>query len=222
MIRMRPPRVRRLVQLYAGLVLFGVSSSMLLLGRTRRRSVGRLPPGPVAPARAGRRDVVDHHRRRGPAAMDPAAATSRVRDPEQRAGGRARDRSHARLRAPGSRPPGPDRGDGRRCRAERDRYRRLHRRRPGARPARRPDDRPGGARPLDPRRSHSIELTVLLTGWLLGGTVGVGTVVYALAIGPLAHTDDPAAADSTRRAGGRYDIGASVNRPHAELTPIWH
>ncbi len=31
MMRMRPPRVRRLVQLYAGLVLFGVSSSMLLL-----------------------------------------------------------------------------------------------------------------------------------------------------------------------------------------------
>jgi uncharacterized membrane protein YczE len=31
----------------------------------------------------------------------------------------------------------------------------------------------------------AIELTVLATGWLLGGTVGVGTVVYALAIGPL-------------------------------------
>jgi uncharacterized membrane protein YczE len=30
-----------------------------------------------------------------------------------------------------------------------------------------------------------IELTVLATGWLLGGTVGVGTIVYALAIGPL-------------------------------------
>ncbi|HYQ67184.1 hypothetical protein [Actinophytocola sp.] len=30
-----------------------------------------------------------------------------------------------------------------------------------------------------------IELTALGTGWLLGGTVGVGTVVYALAIGPL-------------------------------------
>jgi uncharacterized membrane protein YczE len=30
-----------------------------------------------------------------------------------------------------------------------------------------------------------IELTVLATGWLLGGTVGIGTVVYALAIGPL-------------------------------------
>jgi uncharacterized membrane protein YczE len=32
-----------------------------------------------------------------------------------------------------------------------------------------------------------IEATVLLIGWLLGGTVGVGTVVYAACIGPLAH-----------------------------------
>lgn len=30
-----------------------------------------------------------------------------------------------------------------------------------------------------------IEVTVLGIGWLLGGAVGVGTVVYALAIGPL-------------------------------------
>lgn len=30
-----------------------------------------------------------------------------------------------------------------------------------------------------------LELSVLAIGWLLGGTVGVGTVVYALAIGPL-------------------------------------
>ena len=43
-------------------------------------------------------------------------------------------------------------------------------------------------------RGHSIRLvrtgleaTMLVTGWLLGGTVGVGTVLYALAIGPLAH-----------------------------------
>lgn len=43
-------------------------------------------------------------------------------------------------------------------------------------------------------RGHSIrvvrtvlELSVLIAGWLLGGTVGIGTVVYALAIGPLAH-----------------------------------
>ncbi len=33
----------------------------------------------------------------------------------------------------------------------------------------------------------TIELTVLAVGWLLGGLVGVGTVVYALCIGPLLH-----------------------------------
>ncbi len=33
----------------------------------------------------------------------------------------------------------------------------------------------------------SIELTVLAVGWILGGSVGVGTVVYALGIGPIAH-----------------------------------
>jgi uncharacterized membrane protein YczE len=32
-----------------------------------------------------------------------------------------------------------------------------------------------------------IEGAVVLTGWLLGGTVGVGTLAYALAIGPLVH-----------------------------------
>ncbi|MCB0911344.1 MAG: hypothetical protein KDB60_07000 [Propionibacteriaceae bacterium] len=31
----------------------------------------------------------------------------------------------------------------------------------------------------------AIELTVLGTGWLLGGVVGIGTLLYALAIGPL-------------------------------------
>jgi uncharacterized membrane protein YczE len=43
-------------------------------------------------------------------------------------------------------------------------------------------------------RGHSIrlvrtgiELSVLAVGWLLGGTLGVGTVLYAVAIGPLAH-----------------------------------
>ncbi|GIH77018.1 YczE/YyaS/YitT family protein [Planobispora longispora] len=30
-----------------------------------------------------------------------------------------------------------------------------------------------------------IEVTVLAAGWLLGGTVGVGTLVFAVAIGPL-------------------------------------
>jgi uncharacterized membrane protein YczE len=32
-----------------------------------------------------------------------------------------------------------------------------------------------------------IEICVLAAGWLLGGTVGVGTVLYALGIGPLVH-----------------------------------
>jgi len=43
-------------------------------------------------------------------------------------------------------------------------------------------------------RGHSIrgvrtgiEATVLLIGWLLGGNVGIGTVVYAACIGPIAH-----------------------------------
>jgi uncharacterized membrane protein YczE len=47
-------------------------------------------------------------------------------------------------------------------------------------------------------RGHSIrvvrtglEVTVLVTGWLLGGTVGVGTGLYALSIGPLAHVFIP-------------------------------
>lgn len=33
----------------------------------------------------------------------------------------------------------------------------------------------------------AIELTVIAVGWLLGGSVGVGTVLYALTIGPLVH-----------------------------------
>ncbi|QIS03891.1 hypothetical protein F5X71_17590 [Nocardia brasiliensis] len=31
----------------------------------------------------------------------------------------------------------------------------------------------------------TIEVTVLVTGWILGGSVGVGTLVYAFGIGPL-------------------------------------
>jgi len=33
----------------------------------------------------------------------------------------------------------------------------------------------------------SIEVAVLSAGWLLGGTVGIGTVLYAVSIGPLVH-----------------------------------
>jgi uncharacterized membrane protein YczE len=38
----------------------------------------------------------------------------------------------------------------------------------------------------------TIEVSVLVAGWLLGGTVGVGTVVYALSIGPITHVTIPA------------------------------
>jgi uncharacterized membrane protein YczE len=38
----------------------------------------------------------------------------------------------------------------------------------------------------------SIELAVLAVGWALGGTVGIGTVLYALTIGPIAHVTIPA------------------------------
>jgi uncharacterized membrane protein YczE len=32
-----------------------------------------------------------------------------------------------------------------------------------------------------------LELSVLFGGWLLGGTVGAGTLVFAFGIGPLVH-----------------------------------
>jgi uncharacterized membrane protein YczE len=32
-----------------------------------------------------------------------------------------------------------------------------------------------------------VELTVLGLGWMLGGSVGIGTVLFALLIGPLVH-----------------------------------
>jgi uncharacterized membrane protein YczE len=37
----------------------------------------------------------------------------------------------------------------------------------------------------------AIEVTVLVVGWLLGGSVGLGTVVYAAAIGPITHVTIP-------------------------------
>jgi uncharacterized membrane protein YczE len=45
----------------------------------------------------------------------------------------------------------------------------------------------------------SMEVTVLAAGWLLGGTVGVGTVAYALGIGPLAHVFIPLLQIGARR-----------------------
>ena len=46
-----------------------------------------------------------------------------------------------------------------------------------------------------------VELTVLLIGWLLGGTVGIGTVLFAFLIGPLVHNALPLL--DTRRGAPR-------------------
>lgn len=58
-----------------------------------------------------------------------------------------------------------------------------------------------------------VELTVLGLGWLLGGTVGVGTVLFALLIGPLVHLALPVldtSSDTERRAD---------RRQHASVKP---
>lgn len=55
----------------------------------------------------------------------------------------------------------------------------------------------------------AIELTVLAAGWLLGGTVGLGTVAYALAIGPLAHVFIP-----------MFTVVPRVQAPAVTATPL--
>ena len=71
-------------------------------------------------------------------------------------------------------------------------------------------------------RGHSIrvvrtgiELTVLVVGWLLGGTVGVGTLVYALSIGPLAHIFIPLFSHGAGRPRARSK--PSSDRGHASV-----
>ena len=54
-----------------------------------------------------------------------------------------------------------------------------------------------------------IEVTVLLVGWLLGGTVGVGTLLYAACIGPLAHVFVPLFTRSAPARSARTSTSAS-------------
>lgn len=64
----------------------------------------------------------------------------------------------------------------------------------------------------------AIEVTVLALGWLLGGTVGIGTVAYALAIGPLAQLFIPLFAVPPEPAGttaGQPVLGGAT-RPAGE------
>jgi uncharacterized membrane protein YczE len=48
----------------------------------------------------------------------------------------------------------------------------------------------------------AVEVTVLAIGWVLGGNVGLGTVAFALLIGPLCSITLPLF-DRSRRAGQR-------------------
>lgn len=62
----------------------------------------------------------------------------------------------------------------------------------------------------------TIEGTVLLTGFLLGGTVGLGTVVYALCIGPITHQTIPALAIDRAAPSG------PATRPERDRTGSRH
>jgi uncharacterized membrane protein YczE len=53
----------------------------------------------------------------------------------------------------------------------------------------------------------SVELSVLAAGWALGGTVGIGTVLFAVLIGPLVHVALPLL-DTRPRTDGNTDIDA--------------
>lgn len=77
-------------------------------------------------------------------------------------------------------------------------------------------------------RGHSIravrtgiELTVLAVGWLLGGTVGLGTVLYALAIGPLTHVFLPLLTikDPARDPAAVPDVPGDVPAPVGAPAP---
>jgi hypothetical protein len=73
-----------------------------------------------------------------------------------------------------------------------------------------------------------IELTVLATGWALGGTVGVGTLVFALSIGPLAHhfipwlaIGVPPRADAPRRRRPAWTgVGAALRQQQLEQDQV--
>lgn len=58
-----------------------------------------------------------------------------------------------------------------------------------------------------------IEVFVLVTGWLLGGTVGVGTLLHAVSIGPLVHFFLPKL--SVRKG----DDHATPQRDHRQHSP---
>jgi uncharacterized membrane protein YczE len=190
-IRMRPPRARRLVQLYIGLVLYGVSASMLLLaglgvdpwdvlhqGLSRRFGLG-VGTWAIIISGAVLLLWVPLRQRPGFGTINNALIVGLVIDlmlaivppvhwlPAQvlvMLGGVVLNGIATGAYIGAGLGPGPRDGlmIGLAARGHSIRVVRT-----------------------------SIELTVLVTGWLLGGTVGVGTVVYAICIGPIAHVTIP-------------------------------
>jgi len=191
MTRMRPPRARRLVQLYAGLVLYGVSSSMLLLaglgvdpwdvfhqGLSRRFGLG-VGTWAILVGVAVLALWIPLRQRPGFGTLNNAVIVGLVMDvmlavvPPVHGlsaqvvvmvSGVVLNGIATGAYIGAGLGPGPRDGlmTGFAARGHSIRIVRT-----------------------------SIELTVLCTGWLLGGTVGVGTVVYALGIGPIAHVTIP-------------------------------
>jgi uncharacterized membrane protein YczE len=71
----------------------------------------------------------------------------------------------------------------------------------------------------------SIELTVLLGGWLLGGNVGIGTVLFAVLIGPLAQRFMRVFDTRSARAGFREPLEPIIgnrlpNRGVGDVLPV--
>ena len=58
----------------------------------------------------------------------------------------------------------------------------------------------------------TIEIVVLSLGWALGGSIGLGTVLYALAIGPLVHPLLPLASIDHRAARRATITASSMSR----------
>ena len=50
----------------------------------------------------------------------------------------------------------------------------------------------------------AIELTVLAVGWLLSGNVGIGTLLFALLIGPMVNLTIPLLTVPTRTSISRF------------------
>lgn len=191
MMRMRPPRVRRLVQLYAGLVLYGVSASMLLLaglgvdpwdvlhqGLSRRFGLG-VGTWAIIVGIGVLLLWIPLRQRPGFGTLNNALIVGLVIDVMLAAVPPVHGLA-ARLLVMISGVVLNGIATGAYIGA-------------GLGPGPRDGLMTGLA-----ARGHSIrvvrtgiELTVLVSGWLLGGTVGLGTVVYALGIGPIAHLSIP-------------------------------